>query len=493
MKKIFKMPNVFTLLLGITALAALLTWVVPAGTYQYVDPNASKLSPIPNTYSRIDSNPQGLWEILEAPIIGLGQAFDISLFLLIIGGFLTIIISTGAMDAGLSSVIKKFKGKELYLIPILMIILALGGTTFGLAEETIAFYPLLIPVFLAVGFDTIVATSVILLGSGIGVLNSTVNPFATGVASGIAGVSIGDGIFLRLALLIIQLGIACFMVIAYAKKIKSNPNASLVYSQRQENIDHFIGEQKAEAPELTPKRKAVLQVFGMTFLIMVLGVVPWGDKFGIHIFEQLQEFFWNIPIIGRIIGNIPPFGTWWFTEISVLFLLGAICAGKLYGMNEKELISTFLTGARDFITVALVVGVSRGITVIMDAGGMTATILAFGEQALANLGQITFIVFSYIFFIPMALLIPSTSGLATLTMPIFAPLGEFGDVAKSLVITAYQSASGIANLITPTAAPVIGALTLAKIDYLLWLKYVAKFLLMLFVTTIIGLIIGLYL
>jgi len=493
MKKSFKMPNIFTLLLGITAFVAILTWIVPAGTYQYIDPNASKLSPIPNTYSRITQNPQGLWEIFQAPIIGISKAFDISLFLLIIGGFLTIIISTGAMNAGLSSVIKKFKGKELALIPILMTIMALGGTTFGLAEETIAFYPLLIPVFLAVGFDTIVVISVVLLGSGIGVLNSTVNPFATGVASGIAGVSIGDGIFLRLALLIIQLTIASFMVILYAKKIKANPSASLVYSQRKENIEHFIGKQTGEHLELTPKRKLILWIFSLTFFIMILGVIPWGSKFNIHIFEKAQIFIRNLPFIGLIIGNIPILGTWWFTEISVLFFISAILAGKIYGMNEKEIVSTFLLGTKDFISVALIVGVSRGITVIMDTGGMTSTILSIGEQGLANLGQTSYIVLSYIFFIPMALLIPSTSGLAALTMPIFTPIADFIEIPKSLVITAYQSASGIANLITPTASAVIGALTLSKVDFITWIKYISKFLLMLFITTIIGLIIGIYL
>lgn len=491
MKPKFKMPSVFTLLIMIITGVAALTWIVPAGTYQYVDPTASKLTPIPNTYSRIAQNPQGIWEIISAPIIGFGEAFDISLFIIIIGGFLTIILHTGAMDAGLSNVIGKFKNKETALIPILMFIMSLGGTSFGLAEETIAFYPLLIPIFLKVGFDPLVVTSVILIGSGIGVLNSTVNPFATGVASGIAGISIGDGMILRMIMLLTQLAIASMMVIAYAKKVKANPSASLVYNQLEENKKHFLNSSDT-VPELTSNRIAVLWVFGLTFVIMVLGVIPWGSKFDIHIFEQAKESISIIPFLGNFLGDIPALGTWWFSELSTLFFLAAIICGKLYGMKEQEIVSTFMRGAKDFISVSLIVGVSRGITVVMDAGGMTATILSLGEAGLATVGKTAYVVLSYIFFIPMGFLIPSTSGLATLTMPIFAPLAEFVEVPKSLIVTAYQSASGIVNLITPTSSVVIGGLTLSRINYLVWLKYVSKFLLMLFITTIIGLILGLY-
>ncbi|MGL6098839.1 MAG: YfcC family protein, partial [Fusobacteriaceae bacterium] len=232
-KKKFTMPSAYTILFALIGIVAVLTWIVPAGVYSYVDPNASKLVPVPGTYQPTVSNPQGLWEIISAPIKGFGEAQDIALFVLVIGGFLGVVMKTGAIDAGVATLIKKFKGRETLLIPIMMSIFALGGTSFGLAEETVAFYVILTPVMLAAGFDTITTMGTILFGSGLGCLNSTVNPFATGVASGFAGISIGDGIFLRASMLVIQVAIVSWMLMNYAKKIKADPSKSVVYETRE--------------------------------------------------------------------------------------------------------------------------------------------------------------------------------------------------------------------------------------------------------------------
>lgn len=467
--KRFKMPSAYTILISIIILVATLTWIVPAGQYDYVDPNASKKAPIPGTYHLVDPNPQGIKEVILAPIDGFYDAVDVALFVLVIGGFLGIIMKTGAIDAAIARVTYKLKGREKWMIPILMIMFSLGGTSFGMAEETIAFYPLLIPVFIAAGYDTVTAVSVILFGAGVGVLGSTVNPFATGIASGFAGISLGEGIGFRVLILVLGELIAIMYVMRYAKKIKKDPTKSLVYNTYEEDKKHFLAtENENEFPELTGKRKVVLGLFCLTFVIMVGGVIPFED-------------------IG--ITAIPTLG-WWFGELTALFLVSAIIIGLVQGMKEQELISTFVQGARDLLGVALIIGISRGITVVMNAGNMTDTVLRLGEGMLAGTGSIAFAVFSYLFYIPLSFLIPSTSGLATLSMPIMAPLGDFAGVARHIVITAYQSASGTINIITPTSAVVMAALGMARISYSTWLKHAFKLVLMLMVLVMLVLSLG---
>jgi uncharacterized ion transporter superfamily protein YfcC len=478
MKKI-KMPSAYTILLFIIIIVAILTWIVPAGQYQYIDPSASKLQPIPGTYTRAIQNPQGLWEIISAPIKGFYDAKDIALFILVIGGFLAVVMKTGAIDAGIGHAVKRLEGREYIMLPILMIIFGIGGTTFGMAEETIAFYPLMIPVLIAAGYDAVTALSVIALGAGIGVIGSTVNPFATGVASGFAGISIGEGLLLRLLFLVIGEVIGIIYVMSYARKVKEDPSKSLLYHMKEENEKHFLGNRKEESSKLTIRKIAVLWVFGLTFLVMVLGVIPWASKFGITFFESLNTAIQSIPVMGRFIGKPVPLGDWWFGEITVLFLVSSIIIAVIYKLNEIEFINTFIEGARDLLSVALIIGLSRGITIVMNEGGMTATILHMGEVALRNVGSVAFTNLAYLFYIPMSFFVPSSSGLATLTMPIMAPLADFANVSRDIVVTAYQAASGIVNLVTPTSGVVMGALAISRVPYAVYFKFIWKLLIIL--------------
>lgn len=462
MKK-FKMPSAYTILFLIIIIVAALTWVVPAGEYQRQDGK-----PVPGTYHQVEENPQGVFNILKAPVDGFYDAIDVALFVLIIGGFLGVTMKSGAIDAGIAAVTRALKGKEIWMIPSLMVLFGIGGSTYGMAEETIAFYPLVIPIFLAAGYDTITAVSVILLGAGMGVLGSTVNPFATGIASGFAQISLGSGIALRLAILVLGEIIAIIYTVRYAKKVKADPSKSLVYNQREENREHFLGSKEDEFPEFNLRRKIIIALFALTFLIMIFGVIPFEDL-GITAVPTL----W-----------------WWFGELSTLFMTSAIIIGLIAGMSEKEIVGSFVNGARDLLGVALIVAVSRGITIIMNNGNISGTVLNYGENLLSDLNSVAFTILTYVFYIPMSFLIPSTSGLATLSMPILAPLGDFANVARHMVVTAYQSASGIVNLITPTSAVVMGALAIARINYGKWLKHVWKLIVIVFIFTTIMLSLG---
>ena len=428
-----------------------------------------------------------------APVYGLignkltTGSIGVAFFILIIGGFLGVITETGALDIGIASVIKKNKGKEKRLIPLLMILFAIGGTTYGMAEETIAFYPLLIPIMIGVGFDTITAVAVILIGSQIGCLASTVNPFATGVASDTAGISIADGIVWRLVFLVVMVAISIFYVYSYATKIEKNPEKSFVYSQRKENLELFKIPESSEA--MTKKQLYILWIFILTFFIMILSLIPWGD-FGIKIFEQFNDALLGLPVIGGLFRHASPFGTWYFSEITMLFFVSSVLIGVVYGMSEDKFLEVFLKGSADLIGVALICAVSRGIQIIMNDGLITATILHWGEIGLKGLSPQLFITLTYLFYLPMSFLIPGTSSLAGATMGLLGPMAEFVHVRSHLVITAFQAASGVLNLFTPTSGVVMGALAIARIDIIVWIKFLAKLILIVILMSIVILVIA---
>ncbi len=445
-------------------LAAIATWIIPAGTY---DLNADG-EPIPGTYHEVDAKPSRiLVDSLTAPINGLygiedetgninyynsGTLFgaiDVALFILVIGGFLGVTMKTGAIQAGIGSLVQRMKGRERWMIPLLMSVFALGGTTFGMAEESLAFYALVITVLIAAGYDALTGAAVVLLGCGIGVLGSTVNPFATGIASGFADVSISDGLIGRLVILIAGLAIGIFFVMRYAERVKKDPSKSVVYDMKAENEARFRAESDAGEVALTGTHKTILAVFALAFVVMIYGVIPWEDL--------------GIPL---------PTWWWWFPEMTASFLLFAVLIGLIARMGEGELTATFVDGARDLLGVALIIGIARGITVIMNNGQITDTVLHWVERALGDTGEAAFAIVMFGLFLPLSFLIPSSSGLATLAMPITAPLAGFVGVPESLVVTAYQSASGLMNLFIPTSAVVMGGLAIARVPYGTYLRWV---------------------
>ncbi|GAK30481.1 arginine/ornithine antiporter [Weissella oryzae SG25] len=493
-KKKMQMPSAYTILFIITAVIAVLTWLIPAGKYK----TSSAGQIIPGTYTTVASHAQGLWDVLMAPINGmLGNASTdgaimISLFILIIGGFLGVVNATDSLNAGIASLLKRYAGKEKLLIPLLMVLFGLGGSSYGMSEEIIPLFALIIPVMMAVGYDAIVGISIALVGSQVGCLASTVNPFATGVASQTVGISVGDGMGLRLIMLVVLIAISIWFTMSYANKIKQDPTKSLLYSQRKADEAHFDTSALENFKGITKTQKSVNVLFFTSFIIMIVSLIPW-DQLNTHwtLFDNLTKWLVGIPFLGKFLGtDMIPLGQWYFAEISMWFMLMAIIVAIFAKMSENKFINAFMNGAAEMMGVALVVAVARGVQVIMNDGMITGTVLHFGEQSLHGLPAGIFIVLTYIFYIPMSFLIPSTSGLAAATMGIMGPLGTFAHVDKSLVITAYQSASGIVNLISPTSAVVMGALTIGRTNIVVWFKYVWKLLLILFIATCVLLIIG---
>ena len=453
MKK-FHMPTAYTILFLLLFLVAAATWVIPAGEYQR---QGEDEVPVAGTYARVEQQPQGVGDVIQASFHGFYDAVDVALFILMVGGFLGVVMKTGAIDAGVSNVIRILGGREILLIPVMMVLFSLGGTSFGMWEETMAFYPLLIPVFVAAGYDPLVGIAVVLLGSGAGVLASTVNPFATGIASGFAGVSLGDGLMVRLVMLAVFDAAAIWYVMHYAAKVRSHPERSLVAGFSRK----FESKKGGGVPDLNGKRKLTLLLFAGVFLVMVYAVIPF-DEIGLPL----------------------PALHWWFPELSGLFLGGAVVIGLVYGLKEQELVDSFVSGAADLVGVAFIIGISRGITVLMDGGKITDTVLYWGEHALEGAGSVGFLLLVYLIYLPLSILIPSSSGLATLSVPIMAPLGQFAGIGGELIVTAFQSASGLVNIVTPTAAVVMGGLALGDVPYDRWVKFVWKLILIFFLLTI---------
>ncbi|MGH2392554.1 MAG: YfcC family protein [Candidatus Limnocylindria bacterium] len=479
----FTLPSAYTILFALIVIMAIATWIIPAGTYDLDEEGA----PIPGTYQEVESNPQRiLVDSVTAPINGLygiedadgninyynsGTLFgaiDVALFIIIIGGFLGVTMSTGAIQAGIGKLVARLRGRERLMIPILMTVFALGGTTYGMAEESLAFYVLVITVMIAAGYDALTGAAVVLLGCGIGTLGSTVNPFATGIASGFAGISISDGLLSRLIILIVGLAIGIWFVLRYADRVKRDPAASMVYDMKADHEARFqVEEEGSSVQPLTGRHKAILTVFALAFVVMMYGVIPWED-----------------------LGIGLPTLWWWFPEMTASFIVFAVVIGLIGRMREGELTESFVAGARDLLGVALIIGIARGITVIMNNGQITDTVLHWAEMALGDVGKAAFAIVMFLLFLPLSFLIPSSSGLATVAMPIMAPLAAFVAVPAALVVTAYQSASGLMNLFIPTSAVVMGGLAIAGVPYGRYLRWVWPLLALLAVLTIIVLGIG---
>lgn len=462
-KKKFKIPSSYVIIMLIVVLVAVLSWVLPGGAYDCVDPTASKLEPIAGTFHHVDSNPQGLGSIIMAPIKGFMDSVDIILYTLVIGGYLAVVMKTGAIDAAIGATIRKLKGREKLLIPVLMLIFSFAGAAFGIEEETLPFFPVLIPVLLAAGYDTLVGLSVIKMGAALGVMGSIANPFAVAIASRFAGISMADGIGVRLVLLAIYIPAGIIFTMRYAEKVRKDPTKSLVYAQAEENKKFFLKSDMDNLPELTAKRKLILVVFVVSFLVMIWGVLAW---------EDLGITIW--PTMG-----------WWFPELSGIFLVASIVVAVIDRMGEEAYMDTFINGCKDLLSVAVIIGVARGVSIVMNDAMITDTILHFGESLLVNTSNVIFSISTYLIYLVLSFFVPSSSGLATLSMGIMAPLADFANVGREIVVIAYAAANSMLALVAPTCGLLMGVLAMTKTSYVTWMKFVGKFLLLITVLTMV--------
>ncbi|HEX6027300.1 MAG TPA: hypothetical protein VFZ00_35195 [Solirubrobacter sp.] len=496
-----KFPTAFTVLAIVLLVVWVVSFVIPSGVYE-TDPESR--APIPGTYQELpscpvsgdalcvdksldkqfgdlwNSPPNGLYGIENAQgrVGGDEEGFlygsaKIFLFVLAVGAFITVTMTTGAIQTGIGRLALRYRSSGSVLVVALMLVFAVGGTTYGMWEETLGFFPLLVPLVLALGYDRLVAVAMIFFGCGTGTLASTVNPFATGVASDAAGISVGDGIGLRIVMWVVLVSTAIGYVLWYCRRVRANPSRSIV-GISTEDADASRGP-AAEVPPLTRDQRVILVIFALAFVIMIYGFVPWDD-----VMDTIFGTDWPLPT----------FSHFYFEEATTLFLVFAVIIGVIGRLGEEKLVNTIVSGAGEFIGAALIIVFARAVTVVMKNAYITDTILHAMEDAVSGTSSSLFVVLAMIVNIPIGFLVPSSSGHAALVMPILAPLSDFAGVPRSLAVTAYQSASGLVNYITPTAAVVMGGLALSNVGYDKYLRFALPLVGLIFVNTCVLLAIG---
>lgn len=466
-KKKRGMPSSFTILLLLLAIVAVITVVISGTSGGAV--TAARLS-----------------DFFTAPVKGFADALPVCLFVMILGGFLGMMTETGALDNGIAVLVKKLQGREIMLIPVLMLIFSLGGTTYGMCEETVPFYALLAATMMAAGFDPLVGAATVLLGAGCGCLGSTVNPFAVGAAvdalTGV-GIEVNQTIIIGLGLVLwaVTTLISIAFVMNYAKKVKADKGSTILSMQELKDAEEAHGAAAAEVTKdvkLTGRQKAVLGIFAFTFVVMIVGFIPLADlNAGVAGFFDNGVYDAEGNVITQAWSSVVtglPIGQWYFDEASTWFFVMAIIIGIVGGLSEKKIVDTFITGAADMMSVVLIIALARGISVLMAATGLDVYVLDAAANALAGLSGVIFAPMSFLVYFGLSFLIPSTSGMATVSMPIMGPLAAELGFAPEVMVMIFSAAIGVVNLFTPTSGAIMGGLALAKIEWTTWLKFALK-------------------
>lgn len=462
---------------GLSAFSIILLLIIILGIITYFLPQARFVDDeIVNGSGVVRAK---LSDILMAPILGFENAIDVGIFIFVLGGFLNIVSASGALENGIQALVQKLKGRELILIPILMFIFSIGGTTYGMLEETVGFYALLAATMVVAGMDTIVASAVVLLGAGSGVLGSTVNPFATGAAIAALpeGLAVNQGIIMvvGVALWLVSLGISVAFVMAYAAKVKKDKGSTFLSLQEQKVMEKKYGkeEKNPEKVSLTGRQKATLWIFAFTFLVMVFGFIPWGE------FVDTKWLSFSSFLTGAALGD------WWFFDAALWFFISAIIIGIINKQGEKGIVDNFVAGASDILSVVLIIAVARGVTILMGVTHLDNYIIYNAAEGLKGMPVLLFTPLNYLLHVGLSFLVPSSSGLAAISAPIIGPLAAQLNYNVESSIMTIVAANGLVNLFTPTCGAIMAGLALAGVEYTTWLKWVLKVILSLALASVI--------
>ncbi|MBS4535771.1 YfcC family protein [Clostridium sp. D2Q-14] len=435
MKK-FRLPHTYALLFFIIIFAAILTYVVPAGEFdREEDPDTERIFVVPESFHKVESNPVGPFDLFKAIPQGMESAGYIIFFVLMIGGSFGILQSTGAIDAGIGKAVIAMKGKEKLIIPVVMFIFSLAGAMLGSAEEMLPFYPIVISLALALGFDSVTGTAMVLLGAGAGFAGAFLNPFTVGIAQGIAGLPLFSGIEFRLIVYAAILGVTIIYVYRYASKIQKKPELSPTYEQdkiKQENlnIDNL--------PEFNTRHKLVLGILVVGMGILAFGVIK-------------LEFY--------------------ITELTATFLIIGILAGIAGGLGINEIGEEFVNGAKELVYGALVIGLATSIMVVLEEGRILDTIINGMATLVQGLPSTLSGIGMFLVQSLMNIFVPSGSGQAAVSMPIMAPMSDVVGITRQTSVLAFQLGDGFSNVISPTSGYFMAAIAIGGITWEKWAKW----------------------
>lgn len=451
--KQFKVPHVYAIIFALMVIFAVLTWIVPSGSYQRQEVNGREVT-VAGTYEQsektyIDEETgdevdlrQGVFDVLQAPTRGIQEAIEVVAFILIVGGSFQVITKTGAITSGTGRVVRRFKNKDILIIPIAMVLFALGGTSFGMAEETLPFFAIFMPIMMAMGFDSMTAFMVVFVGARTGYIASTINPFNVLIAQGILGIQGNPQLWLRMIAWVVLTAVAITWVVLYARRVKKNPESSITFEDDIAKKVEFAADESALDAEFTGRQKGVLAVFIAGMCLIIWGLVTQG---------------------------------WYMNEISAVFLAMGLLAGVIAGFSQDVIAQEFVAGIADFAFSAIVVGLARGILVIASDGMIIDTILNALATGLGGIPAVLFTTLLYAVENLLAILVPSSSGLAALTAPIFGPLTELMGLNPEAAVWALSMGSATMSLICPTSAILVAGLGVCKIKLGQWWKTVWKF------------------
>lgn len=484
-KKRFEFPTAVTILVIVLALMWVLTLFIPAGRYALDDDGA----PIAGTYEQVDS-PLSFGEKvvqgIRAPINGtygvqgddgvvdtdasgfLFGSVGVVVFIFSLGIFISVSFHTRSLEVAVARLADSLRSRGWLLIVVVMVLFSLLGSTMGFSVETFGFYALFLPLMGALGYDRLTTSAMIIVAASTGNMASTVNPFSIGVASGEADVSIGDGIALRLVLWVVLTALATFWVVRYAERVRADPALSMVADDEvEEDEADDAPEEIAADAALTGVQKGVLVITGLTFGLLIFSVIPWSSILGATAsaaeYDNLHEtatepYWWELG--------------WWFPQLSMLFVLSAVLVGVVARMKEKELVGLMTRGIGDMVGPAIVIVLARGVAVLLNNTETLDTVLHSMETLVDGSSSGVFALLVAAVNMPLAFLIPSSSGHATLAMPLLAPLSDFAGVSRPLTITAYQMGHGLMLLLAPTNVVIVGGLAISKVGYNRYLRFV---------------------
>jgi uncharacterized ion transporter superfamily protein YfcC len=487
------------------AIVTVLVWVaalfIPAGQYQ-IDEGGS---PIPGTYERVPSpltTAQTVQQLVLAPVNGVyglrspdtgqvdtqivGRIFGqigIIVFIMAIGAFISVSFATKALEVAVAALAHRLREQGWMLIAAVMLLFSLLGSTMGFSVETLGFYALFMPLMAALGYDRLVTASMIILGALVGVMAATVNPFSIGVAAGEAGVSLGEGIGLRMLLWMVLTAMAIGWVLRYAARVRRDPAASLLAGEAQDTeaaaAPPPADAAAAEQARLSGTQKAVLGITAASFALMIFSVIPWSavlagraapaDYYGTHEVEGVAPYWFEL--------------NWWFPELSMLFIVASVVVGFVARMGEKETVRLIAAGAADMMGPAMVVLLAGGVSAIMNNTQTMGTILYSMEQLVSGASAGVFTLLTVALNVPLGMLIPSSSGHGALAMPLLAPLADFAGVDRATTITAWIMGHGLSLMFSPTSVVLVGGLAIAKVGYDKYLRFAWPLLAAMFVVS----------
>lgn len=436
-KKKFKMPHTYVILVIVILIMTACTYFIPAGEYDRVEVDGRTVVDA-SSYHSVENSPVGFFELFKSIPEGYNEACAIIFFIFIIGGSFHIVTSTGAIEKGIGRLAKASQGRERLLIPLITFTFSLAGGTFGMSEEGIVFVPIGVALARAVGFDAIVGMAIVALGIGVGFSSGFMNPFTVGVAQGIAEVPTFSGMPLRLVVWGVMLTVTIFYIMRYAKKIKQNPELSIVRELEEEEKDSHIDLENLG--HLTVRDKLILLSLMGTIIILIYGVFNYG---------------------------------WYLTELCALFIILGILSGFIAGFGPSQIAREFVAGAKDMVFGALVVGIARTILVVMTNGMIIDSIVHALASFISILPRGIAAVAMMFVQAVINFFIPSGSGQAAATMPLMTPLCDVIGLTRQTAVLAYQFGDGFTNSIIPTSAVLMGNLSVAKISYDKWLKFIA--------------------